>query len=381
MKNKICYILLALVLCMGAFFMPVDVYAKGNSEDSVPPTVSTELAGEMLHIQAEDDDSGVDAVYIGGKRVNYREGNAVELDFTDFAGTEDKAVEIYAVDFAGNRSEVTEILNPYYSAAKGTASEKKTITPDGQATVADAVTDEDGKEFYTFITPEENVFYLVIDKERDTDNVYFLNAVTETDLLALAEKAGNDKAGSGNENGNAGGNQNTAESIVPEIAVCTCMERCEAGAVDVSCQVCRNDLTSCTGKENKTMETEEAERREEKKENGGMYVFVLAAALAVGGAGYYFKIYKPKHDLDDAEDLDDLLDDEEEQEVNEDAEGYEQEVNEDVEEDRQEVNEDTPEEEQEADGDMEEQEVNDLALYDDYPEAERPDDEEEGEEE
>jgi len=380
---------------MGAFFMPVDVYAKGNSDDSVPPTVSTELVGEMLHIQAEDDDSGVDAVYIGGKRVNYREGNAVELDFTDFVGTEDKAVEIYAVDFAGNRSEVTEILNPYYSAAKGTASEKKTITPDGQATVADAVTDEDGKEFYTFITPEENVFYLVIDKERDTDNVYFLNAVTETDLLALAEKAENDKAGSGNENGNADGNQNTAESIVPEIVVCTCMERCEAGAVDVSCQVCRNDLTSCTGKENKTTETEEAERREDKKENGGMYVFVLAAALAVGGAGYYFKIYKPKHDLDDAEDLEDLLDDEDEREVNEDEQEVKedteengQEVKEGTEEDGQEVNEEAKGYEQEAkedtpeeDGDMEEQEINDLALYDDYLEDEGPDDEEEGEEE
>ena len=46
-------------------------------------------------------------------------------------------------------------------------------------------------------------------------------------------------------------------------------------------------------------------------------IFVLLAAVAVGGAGYYFKIYKPKHELDDAEDLDDLFDDDE-TEVNED---------------------------------------------------------------
>lgn len=37
------------------------------------------------------------------------------------------------------------------------------------------------------VTENENVFYLVIDKQRDTENVYFLNAVTESDLMALAE--------------------------------------------------------------------------------------------------------------------------------------------------------------------------------------------------
>ena len=54
----------------------------------------------------------------------------------------------------------------------------------------DNATSEDEKEFYTIVTPDENVFYLVIDKQRDADNVYFLNAVTESDLMALAEKTG-----------------------------------------------------------------------------------------------------------------------------------------------------------------------------------------------
>ena len=48
-------------------------------------------------------------------------------------------------------------------------------------------TEEDGKEFYTIMTPDENVFYLIIDRQRNTENVYFLNAVTEADLLPLAE--------------------------------------------------------------------------------------------------------------------------------------------------------------------------------------------------
>lgn len=65
-----------------------------------------------------------------------------------------------------------------------------TFTPDGVGTVLDNVTGADGKEFYTIMTPSENVFYLVIDKQRSGENVYFLSAVTERDLLALAAEAG-----------------------------------------------------------------------------------------------------------------------------------------------------------------------------------------------
>ena len=40
------------------------------------------------------------------------------------------------------------------------------FTPDGTGTVVDTATDADGKEFYTIITPDEHVFYLVIDRQR-----------------------------------------------------------------------------------------------------------------------------------------------------------------------------------------------------------------------
>ena len=71
------------------------------------------------------------------------------------------------------------------SAAEETTT--KPFTPDGTGAVVDNATDEDGKEFFTITTPSENVFYLVIDRQRTENNVYFLNAVTEKDLLALAE--------------------------------------------------------------------------------------------------------------------------------------------------------------------------------------------------
>lgn len=59
------------------------------------------------------------------------------------------------------------------------------FTPDGTGTVVDNATDEDGKEFYTITTADESVFYLVIDKQKTSENVYFLNTVTTDDLLPL----------------------------------------------------------------------------------------------------------------------------------------------------------------------------------------------------
>ncbi|MDE6902385.1 MAG: DUF4366 domain-containing protein, partial [Lachnospiraceae bacterium] len=91
------------------------------------------------------------------------------------------------MDFAGNQSETVEVKNPRYQAPKPEP-EQRPFTPDGQASVLDNATDEEGKEFYTFVTPEENIFYLVIDRQRESENVYFLNAVTENDLMEVAEK-------------------------------------------------------------------------------------------------------------------------------------------------------------------------------------------------
>lgn len=63
------------------------------------------------------------------------------------------------------------------------------FTPEGTGTVLDSATGEDGdKQFYTITTEAGNVFYLIIDGKRDDNNVYFLNGVTEADLMALAER-------------------------------------------------------------------------------------------------------------------------------------------------------------------------------------------------
>lgn len=180
--------------------------------------------------------------------------------------------------------------------------QEKPFTPDGQATVTDNATNEDGKEFYTITTPNENVFYLVIDKQREDKNVYFLNAVTEADLMALAE----------------GDKSADSETAVPEI--CRCKAKCLPGEVDTTCPVCLKDLTACTAKAVEPAPDDTQAEPPKKESNGGSILFILIAVAAVGGAGWYFKVYKPKKDLDGAEDMDDILAEDDGQTVNEDGE-------------------------------------------------------------
>ena len=160
------------------------------------------------------------------------------------------------------------------------APEPNPFTPEGTGTVLDNATDEDGKEFFTIMTPSENVFYLVIDRQRETENVYFLNAVTEQDLMALAEVSGDT-----GENG---------VSAIPEPAP-------EPEAAP----------------EPEPEPTPEPEP--EKSGNMGMVIVVALVVLAGGGAAYYFKIYRPKQEQADAhEDYDEYGEYEAEAEESED---------------------------------------------------------------
>ena len=163
------------------------------------------------------------------------------------------------------------------------------FTPEGTGTVQDEVSGEDGeKQFYTITTEDGNVFYLIIDGKRDDNNVYFLNGVTEEDLMSLAEKS------------------DGSISVIPEEEACNCTEKCEAGAVDTDCPVCKNDLTGCTGKEMPEEPEEPAEPETPKDSSGiGTIIFVVAALLAVGGIGYYVKIVRPKQQAEDDEEFED----------------------------------------------------------------------------
>ena len=69
------------------------------------------------------------------------------------------------------------------------------FTEEGNGELGDTLNSDD-KEFMTVTTKAGNTFYLVIDRSRDSDNVYFLNKVDESDLRAFAQEAENSELGS-----------------------------------------------------------------------------------------------------------------------------------------------------------------------------------------
>jgi len=65
-----------------------------------------------------------------------------------------------------------------------------TLTPDGTGTVVDNIMTVNEIEFFTVTTDDGSDFFLVVDRQRTSNNVYLLNTVTEADLMALAEARG-----------------------------------------------------------------------------------------------------------------------------------------------------------------------------------------------
>ena len=340
MKTKAISFLAMLLLLMSVFALPLTAYAAGGN-DTTPPKLTATLADGKLSVSATDDMSGVEGIYVDGNRINSLADGTATVILKDYAGT-GKQVSVYAEDYAGNRSDTVKFDNPYYKVPKetetpvsttkpatsnsgssqntsagntgnasqsdnsdnnqSTATEPTTsaeettssipdgaFTPEGTGSVLDSATSsEDDKQFYTITTEAGNVFYLIIDGKRDSNNVYFLNDVTESDLMALAEKDGN------------------SVSSIPAAETCTCTDKCEAGAVNTSCPVCKNDLTSCMGTA-KAVEPEEpvAEEPTKNDSSAGTIIFLVVAFAAVAGVGYYVKIVRPKQQAEDDDEFDD----------------------------------------------------------------------------
>jgi hypothetical protein len=153
--------------------------------------------------------------------------------------------------------------------ADGTTATDAAFTPDGTGTVLDSATDSDGKEFYTIVTDAGNIFYLVIDRQREDGGVYFLNAVTESDLAALTQKE----------------DEGTDADIFGS----------GTGAADTPPEV--EEPASEPASEPKPALEPEPEGMPI-----GTIAFVLLAVAAIGGAGYYLKIVRPRRQETDEED-------------------------------------------------------------------------------
>ena len=315
------------------------VYEQNRSikcYDTEKPTLSASLTDGVLTIQGNDTVSGISAITVNGTTyTDLTDGKLrVQLTQKDFTT---KQIEITATDGAGNTSEKYVLQNPYYEWAKkqaekqkassdsngamttttsadATGTEETTTSPlpqeaqaseptDAKGTVdertvtgieeqlaqegetADTVTKtatEGTKEFYTISTKSGKIFYLIIDNSKSQDNVYFLTEVSEKDLM----------------------NFTLSDSVtLPEVDTVYAEPEKQT----------ENENQETSDIPDKEKEEEEVQMPEDKSPVG---TYLLIALVAVGAAagGYYLKVYKPKHEYDDE---DEMEDDEEESEDSE----------------------------------------------------------------
>lgn len=197
---------------------------------------------------------------------------------------------------------ITLFCLPSYAMAEPDAEETyPPLTEEGNMTVTDDIyqlivekitqTGEDGteviettvienKQFITVHTRSGAEFYLVIDRSRDSENVYFLNQVDDEDLFALLE---------------------ANDSATP----CTCAEKCVPGEVNTDCAVCRMNMKSCTGKEVQKADVTETLPEPEQKKANPMPIVVLLLLIGGGAAVYFLKFRKSNPKTSGTTDLDD----------------------------------------------------------------------------
>lgn len=143
------------------------------------------------------------------------------------------------------------------------------LTPDGNAQLMDDVTDNENLQFITVTARDGNEFYIIIDKGAQSENVYFLNTVDESDLAALVEDYAPEQ---------------TTEQQPPEPSSTPDTEQAEP-------------------------EQEREKQPEPDTENANSSFLFLIILILAGGAGlavYYFKVFRPKKKLEQADDIEDF---------------------------------------------------------------------------
>lgn len=347
LKNIIC--LMLAVLCMASFSVTAFAYEDVDlaTAHDAETAADTEEDIELPYSCIIDEDGNlvitiggvtdpaeiatVGSVVTGGSCLNVRTGAGMDYEIIDWLspGEEVKVIgsegDWYEVivpekkgyvhgyylelfEKAGQNSEIDLTMLMYLMGmmfgslenAGGEIAENGkppfAFTPDGNLTLIDdflqieAPASEDSarieKQFITVQSKNGNTFYIVIDRNGDTENVYFLNLVDEADLMALLE----------DENG---------ETAAP---ACSCTDKCAIGAINTSCEICRSNMRECAGKEIviEPQPTEPVkEPAAEKKSANFLPVLVLLIAGVAGGAVYWFKFRKPKTKTSGNSDLED----------------------------------------------------------------------------
>jgi alphaherpesvirus glycoprotein E len=143
----------------------------------------------------------------------------------------------------------------------------------------------DARQFITFKTKSGKTFHLIINYDEEGQNVMLLTEVSEDDLLNMVEAKEKPKE-----------EVKKIEEVPPPT------------------------------EETKEEPVKEEPKKKEESKGAGLYIFLGLLVMAVVGAGYYFKIYKKKHEeSEDDEDYNELEDDYESEDNIEEPEEEEQE--------------------------------------------------------
>jgi LPXTG-motif cell wall-anchored protein len=284
----------------------MEVHAMGDdteSGDYTKPTLIAAVSNGVLSITANDDESGVRAIYVNGYEFDNIEDGKLSIRLQQF-DADYECFTIQAEDNAGNMSDVYKTDNPYFSdeeavaalptnaeateptSATGRVTEHVDTDSDGNEIKQDTESGS-GREFYTIQTAGEKVFYLIIN--RDDETVYFLTEISENDLL----NATTDNSETLPKNSAA------IDSVIP---VSGPSPNVKEGA--------ETDETEAVeeGETEKATQTEEAPQ----KNDNPIFAYAIMgiAGLAVAGGVYLIKKKKKKEDFVDEDEDDDEYDDE-----------------------------------------------------------------------
>ena len=237
-------LLCMMALSVTAFAGEVGYYASDEGRNKTPPDAISSIT-----ITSEDVNPGTD----GGNATTEIEGEVVDLDsfFSDL------------FDIFGS----TDILTP----AGNLTLIDSILQNENNTSIEFMENEQKSKQFITVQTKNGNYFYIIIDRSGDTENVYFLNMVDETDLFSLLEDSETDE--------------------FP--AVCSCTDKCVAGAVNITCEICMVNMSECLGKEPEPVKPDEPEKPVEEKKGGASAIVAVVLILAAGGGAFYFLVLKP----------------------------------------------------------------------------------------
>jgi len=243
-------IFLIVLMLIGTFLL-TGFSAYASSDTDILTVDNFWIVGDILHVTVSDKNTGV----------TYE----IELNLRDHINESDEYITLQATDNEGNISNSIKFKNPFFSPDAVSQSnttpppvQTNPFTPDGTGSIVDNATEEDGKEFFSITTENGNIFYLIVDRQRNSDNIYLLNAVTERDLLPFIETHDN------------------SFNITPTPPKVTEPEP-----------------------ETEPTPVPESTPEPDANNNGGTILLIVIIAAVVGGVAYYIKVIKPKKEAFD----------------------------------------------------------------------------------